>query len=164
MTIRKIQKKDATYFLDMLLRLDRETKNMMFEPDERPKDVKKVEDMIVQYQQTHSLILIANTDNDIVGFLSAEKGCYNRIKHTAYIVVGILPEYQGKSIGTNFLNKLEEWARQSKITRLELTVRIDNKGAVHLYKKNGFVIEGVKRKSMIVDGKYVDEYYMARIL
>ena len=102
MTIREIQKKDATYFLNMLLRLDRETKNMMFEPDERPRDVKKVEDMIEHYQQTHSLILIANTDDNIVGFLSAEKGCYNRIKHTAYIVVGILPEYQGKSIGTKF--------------------------------------------------------------
>ncbi len=41
---------------------------------------------------------------------------------------------------------------------------IYNDGAIHLYKKNGFVIEGVKRKSMILDGSYVDEYYMARIL
>jgi len=148
----------------MLLRLDSETKSMMFEPDERPKDVKKVEDMIEQYLQTHSLILIAHADDKIVGFLSAEKGCYNRIKHTAYIVVGILPEYQGKSIGTNFFRKLEEWARESKLTRLELTVMIYNEGAIHLYKKNGFVIEGVKRKSILLDGTYVDEYYMARIL
>lgn len=164
MIIREIQGKDSTNFLNMLLRLDRETKNMMFEPDERAKDIKQVEDMIGQYQQAHSLILIANVDDNIVGFLSAEKGCYKRIKHSAYIVVGILPEYQGKGVGTNFFKKLEEWTKQNKITRLELTVMIQNEGAIHLYKKNGFEIEGVKRKSMIVDNKYVDEYYMARLV
>lgn len=28
----------------------------------------------------------------------------------------------------------------------------------------GFKIEGLKEKSMIVDGKYVDEYYMGKII
>jgi hypothetical protein len=28
----------------------------------------------------------------------------------------------------------------------------------------GFKIEGLKEKSIIVDGKYVDEYYMGKIL
>lgn len=162
--IREIQKKDSVDFLNMLLRLDKETKNMMFEPDERPKDVKQIENMIEQYSRTHSLLLIASEDDKVAGFLSAEKGCYNRIKHTAYIVVGILPEYQRKGIGTSFLNKLEEWAIKSKLTRLELTAMTHNKGAIHLYEKNGFQIEGLRLKSMIVDGQYIDEYYMARLL
>lgn len=38
-----------------------------------------------------------------------------------------------------------------------------NEMAKHLYEKNGFIVEGVKKKSMIVDGTYVDEYYMAKI-
>lgn len=165
MIIREIEKTDAKSFLNILLQLDRETKNMMFEPEERPKDVKQVEDIIEQFQQVHSLILIASDGggDEIVGFLTAEIGLYKRIRHSAYIVIGILPEYQGKGIGTNFFEKLDEWARQRKLTRLELTVMVHNEGAIHLYKKNGFEIEGVKRKSMIVDGKYVDEYYMARI-
>lgn len=163
MIIREIHKKDSADFLNMLLDLDRETKNMMFEPGERPKDVKKIEDMIEQYQQTNSLILVADIGDNIVGFLSAEKGYYNRIKHTAYIVVGILHEYQGKGMGTNFFKWLEKWAIQNKLIRLELTVMTHNLAAIHLYKKNGFVIEGVKFKSMNVDGKYEDEYYMARL-
>jgi RimJ/RimL family protein N-acetyltransferase len=33
----------------------------------------------------------------------------------------------------------------------------------HLYEKNGFVIEGIKKNSMLVDREYVDEYFMAKI-
>lgn len=40
---------------------------------------------------------------------------------------------------------------------------IYNENAVNLYKKVGFKIEGIKEKSSIVDGQYVDEYYMAKI-
>ena len=35
--------------------------------------------------------------------------------------------------------------------------------AKHLYEKNGFEIEGIKKKSMLVDGVYVDEFYMAKL-
>lgn len=49
------------------------------------------------------------------------------------------------------------------MTRLELTVICENEAAKRLYLKSGFEIEGVKRKSVCVDGAYLDEYYMARI-
>lgn len=48
-------------------------------------------------------------------------------------------------------------------TRLELTVRCDNEPAIHLYRKNGFVVEGVKKHTMRVNGEYVDEYTMAKL-
>ena len=35
--------------------------------------------------------------------------------------------------------------------------------AKHLYEKNGFKVEGIKKNSMIIDDKYVDEFYMAKI-
>lgn len=59
---------------------------------------------------------------------------------------------------------MEKWALENTITRLELTVMTHNERAVRLYKKMGFKIEGLKEKSLIVDGKYVDEYYMGKIL
>lgn len=36
--------------------------------------------------------------------------------------------------------------------------------AKHLYEKNGFVVEGIKKHSMIVDGAYVNEYYIAKLM
>jgi RimJ/RimL family protein N-acetyltransferase len=35
---------------------------------------------------------------------------------------------------------------------------------VHLYEKYGFAIEGIRKKSMNVDGEYIDEFYMAKLL
>ena len=55
---------------------------------------------------------------------------------------------------------MDIWAEEKKVSRLELTVICENSVAKHLYEKNGFEIE---RKSVLVDGKYLDEFYMAKI-
>jgi len=60
--------------------------------------------------------------------------------------------------------RLDEWAGKNGIVRLELTVECVNTGAKHLYEKNGFTVEGVRPKSMKVNGRFVDEYYMGKIL
>lgn len=39
-----------------------------------------------------------------------------------------------------------------------------NEAALHLYEKNGFQREGIKKNSMVVNGQFVDEYYMAKLL
>jgi len=48
------------------------------------------------------------------------------------------------------------------LVRVELTAFVENEGAVKLYKSLGFEIEGIRKYSGIRDGKYADEYLMAR--
>lgn len=168
MLIRPIRTTDAASYLEMLLTLDQTTQTMMFEPGERNSTADSIQAMIEEYDQNGSLILVADGNADagpeIVGFLSAELGPYNRIRHTAYIVAGILPEYQGRGIGTELFKELTAWAIRKGFARLELTVMCHNESAIRLYQKSGFEIEGVKRRSMRVNGEFVDEYYMARLL
>ena len=102
-------------------------------------------------------------DEKIVGFLTAQRGVFRRIRHTAYIVIGIQKNYCNRKLGTKLFQMLDDWALQNKIVRLELTVVCENKGAIRLYEKSGFSIEGIKKKTMYVDGKYVDEYMMSKI-
>ncbi len=162
--IRKATLSDAETFWQMQSDLDMETKYMMYEPDERIKDISRVEKIISQSITGDNLLLFAEHDSKIVGYISAQRNEIKRIKHTAYIVIGIRKAYQCKGIGTQFFDELNDWAKESNVKRLELTVMCSNTGARHLYEKNGFVIEGTKKCSMLVDGEYVDEYYMARIL
>ncbi len=103
-------------------------------------------------------------DDKIVGYIRAERGKYRRVFHTAYIVVGILRDYSGKGIGTRLFENLDKWAGENGVRRLELTVECHNHAARHLYEKSGFKIEGIRAGSMLVDGNFVDEYYMAKIL
>jgi ribosomal protein S18 acetylase RimI-like enzyme len=39
-----------------------------------------------------------------------------------------------------------------------------NKAGLALYRRRGFEIEGIKKHSLLLGGRYVDEYYMARLL
>lgn len=163
MKYRTLSKIDAERFWEMMNQLDHETKYMLYEPGERTKNIPRIESFIQNSVEGEDFLLVAETDNRIVGYISAEKGGLNRIAHSAYIVVGILMDYRGKGIGTEFFRRLNLWAEEKNITRLELTVICENEAAKRLYENNGFEIEGIKRKSVLVDGNYLDEFYMAKI-
>ncbi len=150
-------------FRALMNQLDYETKYMLYEPGERSKNLPAIESLIRDSAEKNDFLLVAETDNKLIGYISAQKGRLNRIAHSAYIVVGILKDYRGKGIGTEFFKRLNIWAEENKVVRLELTVICENEAAKHLYTNNGFEIEGMKRKSTFVDGKYLDEYYMARV-
>ncbi|QUH26098.1 GNAT family N-acetyltransferase [Serpentinicella alkaliphila] len=163
MNIREITETDAEKYLKMLISLDNETENMMFEPGERKVTINDMKNRIIDSLSRGSLILVAEQDYEIVGFLSAERGFANRIKHSAYIVTGILENYRGMGIGKQLFLKLDEWAMKNGITRLELTVMKHNESAMKLYENKGFKIEGIKERSLVINGKYIDEFYMAKL-
>lgn len=163
-TYEMLKESDAEEFWNLMNQLDQETRYMMYEPGERNKDLSKLQRNIQNAAAGNGFLLAAKDQKKIVGYLWADKGTLHRIAHTAYLVVGILQEYQGRGIGTELFQRMELWAREHGIVRLELTVECPNEAAVHLYQKCGFQVEGIRKKSMFVDGVYVDEYYMGKIL
>ncbi len=112
MKIRLIEKEDAKKYLIMLKQLDRETKYMLYEAGERTIDESDLKQRIIRTIESESLLLIAEENDKILGFLSADRGFANRIKHSVYIVTGILKESHGKGIGRAFLKK---WISGQKI-------------------------------------------------
>lgn len=166
MIIRPIQVEDTESFFSMMCFLDDETPFMMYEPNEREKttDATELREKIDDAISMDDFLLIAEEREHIVGYIWAERGRMNRILHTAYIVVGIREAYQHQGIGTKFFRKLDEWARRNNIIRLELTVECANTAARKLYEKNGFVVEGRRKKSMKLGDEFVDEFYMAKLL
>jgi RimJ/RimL family protein N-acetyltransferase len=165
MIIREIIKDDASNFINLIKQVEKESDFMLFEPDERKisleQQLKRIESV---HQEENSTIFIAEAANQLVGYMVVIGGFANRNKHSAYLVVGVLKQFSGQGIGTKLFKKLQEWSAQHKILRLELTVMIHNESAIFLYKKVGFEIEGTKRNSLYVNGKYVDEYYMAKLM
>ena len=163
MNIRRCELNDADNMLKMLLALDKETDYMMFGADERPKDINRVKDMINQSINGDDLLLIAVEDENIIGFLSAQRGIPRKIKHTAYIVIGIRKNFRGNGIGKKLFLELDLWAKENNVLSLDLTVIFINIISKQLYEKNGFVVEGIKRNSIFMNGNDIDEYDMAKI-
>ena len=164
MKIRTVRPEDSDLLINMLKQLDTETSFMMYEPGERTATADDMKLRIEQWEKSDSLFLLLENEGDLAGFLSASRGEPKRVRHCAYLVIGILKDYRGKGYGAMLFQEMELWARKSGITRLELTVMTENERARHLYEKMGFIIEGKKERSMIVDGTAVDEYYMAKLL
>ncbi len=164
-TLKVLIPEDAEELLRLQHQLDQETKFMLLEPDERQSSLHQVKEMIESFASADTSILIgAEADNSLIGFMSIRGGSVRRNRHSAYIVIGILRQYQGQGIGAALFREMDRWARDTEIVRLELTVMTHNELAMSLYIKNGFEIEGTKRKSLVIDGQWVDEYYMSKIL
>lgn len=168
MVIRPVTADDTVSFFEMMCLLDEETEYMMYEPGERRERTKDLSRLMANIEAAVSggdLLLVAENDlGDIVGYIWGQRGDYNRVRHIAYVVVGIRETYRGQGIGTRLFELLEDWARENGVVRLELTVECPNEAAIRLYEKQGFVVEGTRSRAMKVNGEFVDEYYMAKIL
>lgn len=83
------------------------------------------------------------------------------------LTVAVHPDWQGKGLGAILFNALIDAARQMQppITRIELMVREGNAGAVALYQRLGFVIEGrFARRVRLANGTIEDDLAMALLL
>lgn len=165
-TIRRAVEDDAAAVLALGRTLDSETQFMMLEPGERTATVeeqrKRIQSMILS--GNGAMFLAEAETGELVGLLGAQGGAYRRNRRTVQIFIGILQSFTGHGIGRQLFEAMEAWARAWGARRLELSVMAHNERAIALYNRMGFTIEGRMRDSLYVDGQYVDEFLMAKIL
>ncbi|WP_117170131.1 GNAT family N-acetyltransferase [Paraliobacillus sediminis] len=165
MIVREITISDSEKLAKLTNEVEKSSKYMLWEAGERNIQTDNQKEMIKSMKAAgNSTILVAEKDNGLVGFLFAIGGNARRNRHSTYIVIGILKGYRGQGIGIELFNKLVHWAENNNVSRLELTVVTKNEAGLSLYKKVGFEIEGTKRNALFIDGAFVDEYYMSKIL
>jgi RimJ/RimL family protein N-acetyltransferase len=163
--LRTIREEDAEQFLSLCLQLDEETHFMMLEPGERTTTVEQQRGRIRQVlERSNQTILVAEADGRLVGYLAGLGGEYRRNAKTVHIVIGVLQSYSGQGIGKRLFQALEEWALERGLHRLELTVMTHNQRGIALYQRMGYQVEGVKRDDLFIDGGYIDQYMMAKLL
>lgn len=76
----------------------------------------------------------------------------------------VMPPAQRQGTGTAPMQVMCDYAdRWIGVLRIELTVYVDNEGAIAPYRKFGFETEGRHRGYALRDGAYVDVFTMARL-
>lgn len=165
MNIREITEADAEAFLKLACQIDDETRFMMFEPGERQTTVEQHAAWTRKLKAIdNQTMFVVEQEGQLVGYLGAMGGAFRRSHHSVYIFLGLLEAYTGQGLGRRLLEAAEQWARARGLHRLELTVMPHNVRGLSLYQKMGFVIEGTKKHALLVDGTYVDEICMAKLL
>jgi len=162
-TVRPLTTKDVYEYMALTKYLDSETDFLGSSPtDPRPNRIQ----IISSLKSGRQITLVAANKNGLIGHLGAfwRRGTGERLKHCMNVGLAVAKDFWGMGVGNALLEAAEEAAKEKGITRLELEVMTNNEGAVALYKKRGFEIEGTKRNSIKVGNDYIDEYLMSKLL
>lgn len=169
MNIRAVTMEDASAFLTLCQKIEQERESIHFHPGEAIHTVAAQRDQLEWFELgDNRTILIAETEQDdphqMIGYVQAIGGELKIDSSTAVLAIEILKRWHRKGIGTQLMQSIEAWAYSAALHRLELTVLASNEPAINLYYKMGYDREGVKRHSRLIDGTYVDEWIMGKLL
>src|SRR5439155_22352684 len=110
----------------------------------------------------NNAMLVAEAAGALVGLATATGGAHPAKRGAVEIGSGVLDEHQGRGIGTTLMAALEAWARDAGIHRLQLPVVATNAPAIALYRKCGFVIDGVLRELVNLYGRTAEQHINAK--
>lgn len=162
LTIRPVRLEDAEHINEMR-RMDGVRENILGIISER----KARSEAFINGLSENDHMLVAEVEEEgkkkVVGNIALNVNRNPRLRHSANIGIMVHKDYQGKGIGKELFKKIIDLADNwLMLVRLELSVFTDNERAINLYKSMGFQIEGTKKYASIRNGKYEDEYSMAR--
>jgi ribosomal protein S18 acetylase RimI-like enzyme len=111
-------------------------------------------------------VLVAVVDGEVAGYVRLNRSSRFRSSDHVLTVNGIAvdPALQGRGVGRALIEAAVAEARARGARRLTLRVFSANERARRLYESAGFVVEGVLRDEFLLDGRYVDDVLMARVL
>ena len=112
--------------------------------------------------QTGGVHYVAVVDHDrVVGWCDVTRNAREIESHAGSLGMGLLREYRRQGVGRRLAEAALQHAVALGFERVELGVYASNEAAVALYKKLGFVTEGVKRRARKLDGEFTDKLMMA---
>jgi len=165
-TVRSLRADEAAAFLELRKTADAQSEFLLYEAGERKTTVEEQARMMGEFlSSANSAMLVAeDAQGALVGYLTARGGAARRNRHAAEIVIAILDGYRGMGIGSRLFGALEEWARGAGVSRLSLGLMAGNVHAKALYEKMGFREEGLRHRAFFLQGRYVDEILMYKLL
>ncbi len=162
--IRRINFEEAEALADLKIALSQETEFIPFLDIDRNDLVSQTINELSQLPSNNRAIWIVEDTGNLVGYLDIKRYLMPKVSHAAFLEIGVRETYRRLGLGTKLIYEAELWAKSVGIKRIWFYVVADNLGAINLYLKLGYRFEGLRRDSYFLEGKFTDEYIMAKIL
>jgi ribosomal protein S18 acetylase RimI-like enzyme len=104
---------------------------------------------------------IALEEGHVVGWCDIIPSARPGFGHSGSVGMGVLQGWRQQGLGKKLLEACIQKSIENGLTRIELEVYASNTNAIALYRRLGFVEEGLKRRARFLDGKYQDLLIMA---
>jgi RimJ/RimL family protein N-acetyltransferase len=106
---------------------------------------------------------VALAQGEVVGWCDIERHRFAANVHSGTLNVALVPRFRDRGLGFRLISATLEQARRVGLVRIQLFAHADNPRAIALYRKVGFVEEGVLRDAALMDGKFRDSLLMAKV-
>ncbi|GFH42106.1 N-acetyltransferase [Lactococcus hodotermopsidis] len=145
--VRAAEPKDAQKLIDFLNAVGKETHFLTLDDA----GILMTENDMIAYlnqinEKANNAYLLALVEEEIAGVVSLTADFHERIRHIGELFIAVRKSFQGYGIGSILMADMIDFVEETGvIKRLELQVQKRNEKAVHIYQKNGFEIESIRK-------------------
>ena len=154
---------DGAAVFDLFNKTHEETDYLLSYPDESTYDPEQEAKYLEKKAESdRDIEIVAVIDDKIAGMAGIEQvGAKFKVAHRAEFGVSVLREYWGLGLGSALTAACIKCAKDAGYEQLELNAVADNKRALSMYKRAGFVEFGRNTKGFRSrSGKYQELVYM----
>lgn len=101
-------------------------------------------------------VYYAVKNGEVVGWCDVFPESNPRMAHRGSLGMGIVKAYRGQGIGGRLLSAVLLHAKEFGLEKVELSVYTTNTAAIALYRRAGFLEEGLIKRYRKLDGQYQD--------
>jgi RimJ/RimL family protein N-acetyltransferase len=164
--IRSATPDDAAGLLAHRTHMTRTTEHGVTQPDEIDTDPRTLEATLRDAAaRAYEVILLATPEHGgkVIGELDFRSHNRRVLAHHGQFGISVDQAWRGKGIGTALIRVMLDWAREHPtLEKVTLGAFATNHGAIRLYERMGFTLEGRREKFFKVGpGKYVDDVQMS---
>ena len=110
-------------------------------------------------------VAIDNKKNTIIGACTFGSSSTGRASHVGEVGCGVHLDYFRIGVATKLLKAILKEAKERGFIKVDAEVARNNIASIKLVKRCGFVLEGTKRRGLLLDsGKYEDMCMFGKIL
>ncbi len=161
LVIREAKIEDAATIIDYVNIIAGESENISFGPGEFKMTVEEEEKFIESTSKSkNNTFVVAFIGNEMVSLADVHSGNRPRIRHSGELGITVLKKYWRMGVGLAMMQYLIDWARDAGLRKLNLRVRENNVGAITLYRKLGFLDNGIITREFLVRGEFFSTIFM----
>lgn len=145
--VREAEPKDAQNLINFLNQVGKESHFLTLDEVGILMTATQMSEYLAQIaEKDNNAYLLALVNDEIAGVISLTADFHERIRHIGDLFIAVSQNFQGYGIGHILMADMLEFIQEiGVIKRLELQVQKRNERAIHLYQKNSFEIESIRK-------------------
>ncbi|MFC7063442.1 GNAT family N-acetyltransferase [Halobacillus seohaensis] len=108
---------------------------------------------------------VAVINNQVAGYIGHNNP--TKLKSNSHVLeidIGVHPEFQRKGVGSELLSYIFLWGKENGYRKVSIRVLSTNKAAIPFYISNGFNEQGRLKDEFLLNGEFVDDILMYKML